>query len=103
MDAAAERRPGTARYVMRDAAYGTLLGAGLGATVGGLVALQSRDGENALMGAAIGGVSGFAIGALIGVLEGRLRGRRYDVAGALSMQPDVAGLRAVGPALVGRF
>jgi hypothetical protein len=103
LDASSERVLPPARYVMRDAAYGTLLGAALGATVGGLVALSSREGTDALFGASIGGLSGFALGAVIGVLEGRFRGRRYDVAGALSMQSDVVGRRALGPAIVGRF
>lgn len=103
LDASSDRQLPPGRYVMRDAAYGTLLGAALGATVGGLVALETHDGSDALFGASIGGLSGFALGAVIGVLEGRWRGRRYDVAGALSMQSDVAGRRALGPALVGRF
>ena len=99
-DAAAPARP--ARYVMRDAAYGTLLGSILGATVGGLVALSSRHGEDALLGGAIGGVSGFGLGALIGALEGQRR-PRHPLRAGLGTATDIRGRQAVGIALSSRF
>jgi hypothetical protein len=102
IDAAAERRPPPGRFVMRDAAYGTLLGAAFGAAVGGLVALESRRGSDALLGASIGSVSGLVFGGLIGVLEGRWR-RHNSVVLSMSAQRDARGQRVLGPGIAGRF
>lgn len=99
-DAAAPERP--ARYIMRDAAYGTLLGGVLGATVGGLVALNSHNGKDALLGAAIGGVSGLGLGGLVGVLEGQ-RKPRFALLPSLSASRDIRGERALGAGVYGRF
>jgi hypothetical protein len=103
LDAASDVRPAPGRFVMRDAAYGTLLGGIFGATVGGLVALGTHDAESVLVGASIGGISGFVLGGLVGVLEGRLRGRDRRVAAALQVAPDAAGQHVFAPSLVGRF
>jgi hypothetical protein len=102
IDAAAERRPRPARSIMRDAAYGTLLGAAFGATVGGLVALESRRGSDALLGASIGAISGIVVGALIGALEGRFR-RRENVVLSVGALRDARGQQVFSPSVAGRF
>jgi hypothetical protein len=102
-DAASDRRPPAARFVMRDSVYGTLLGAAFGGTVGGLVVLHSHDGRDAVVGTAIGAVSGCVLGALVGVLEGRWRRRDHPISGALQLSRDLGGRHVVGPSLAGRF
>jgi hypothetical protein len=99
LDATSERRP--LRFVMRDALYGTLLGAAFGACVGGLAALGSHDGRDALVGASIGGISGFALGGLTGVLEGQLRTR--SVAIGLGTTLDARAKQLPLASLHGRF
>ncbi len=101
LDAASDRRPAALRFVMRDAVYGTLLGGAFGATVGGLVALDSRDGRDALVGASIGAITGFVLGGLTGVLEGHLRARTVLV--GVGTTQDVRGKHALGASLSGRF
>jgi hypothetical protein len=91
------------RFVMRDAVYGTLLGGLLGVTIGGLVALSSENGQDALLGASIGAVSGFALGGLIGALEGQRKPLDRRWRAALNTTRDVSGKHALGLRLQGRF
>jgi hypothetical protein len=101
LDAASDRRPAALRFVMRDATYGALLGGAFGATVGGLVALDSRNGRDALLGASIGAISGCVLGGLTGVLEGHLRARTVLL--GVGTTQDVRGKHALGATLSGRF
>ena len=75
----------------------------IGVTVGGVLVLGFGDGNDALLGAAIGAVSGFALGGLVGILEGHRHPRDRSFQAGLSTQSDVAGRRDYGPSLSGRF
>lgn len=95
-----------ARYVMRDALYGTMLGGVLGFATGGLVAIDSGDAEDILVGGAIGSVAGVVIGSVVGAIEGQLRpsmrrGRGVTTTIVVSRGP--AGQRVAMPGLRGSF
>jgi hypothetical protein len=56
-------------YVMRDAGYGTLFGAAMGAVIGLLVWVDNGSSKSVLMGAAFGTLVGAGVGFAYGVIE----------------------------------
>jgi hypothetical protein len=68
--------PATGIYVLRDAGYGTLLGALSGAAVGALFVLDSGEPLDIFTGASIGSLAGCAVGVIFGVIEANAEGRR---------------------------
>jgi hypothetical protein len=56
-------------YLIRDAGYGVLLGATMGAVIGVLLWVDDGTSKDVLMGAAWGGVIGAGAGLLYGVIE----------------------------------
>ena len=86
---------GMGAIVMRDAWYGTLLGATAGVIAGSISWMGGEDSEHVLTGAAWGAVIGAPVGVLIGIIEGnafenRLQERRRERRGVnirVSLQP----------------
>jgi hypothetical protein len=68
--------PATGLYVLRDAGYGTLLGALSGAAVGALFVLDSGDPLDIFTGAAIGSLVGCGVGVVFGLIEANAEKRR---------------------------
>jgi hypothetical protein len=61
--------PATGLYVLRDAGYGTLLGALSGAAVGALFVLDSGEPLDIFTGASIGSLVGCGVGVVFGLIE----------------------------------
>jgi hypothetical protein len=99
-------------YVLRDAGYGTLLGALMGAVTGSLLWVANGTSKDVLKGAAFGTLFGAAAGIGYGVLEGKHGTSLHPVeAGyglgkqwrfSLSPAPAASGL-GLAAQLVGRF
>jgi hypothetical protein len=97
--------------VLRDADYGSLLGAFAGAAVGALVWINDGRPKNVLTGAAIGALIGAGVGAIFGVIEGAAAQRRHRrqanaQAGlhlSLGALPSATGVPGLGPVLLGHF
>jgi hypothetical protein len=68
--------PATGLYVLRDAGYGTLLGALSGAAVGALFVLDSGEPLDIFTGASIGSLVGCGVGVVFGIIEARAEARR---------------------------
>jgi hypothetical protein len=108
LDASMGKRS-AARYVMRDMLYGTGLGALFGSVVGGLVALDSDDAEDVLVGGSIGAISGALLGVVTGVVEGQWRkphghdAAKTRISAVLGLSRDRAGQHLLLPGVAGRF
>jgi hypothetical protein len=63
-------------YVLRDAGYGTLLGALSGAAVGALFVLDSGEPLDIFTGASIGSLVGCGVGVVFGVIDANAEARR---------------------------
>lgn len=68
-------RMGMGATVLRDTWYGTLLGVTIGAIVGGVLIMDSGDGEDLLGGMAWGAVIGAPVGLGVGFIEAGMRGQ----------------------------
>lgn len=66
---------GMGATVLRDTWYGTLLGITVGAIVGGVLVMDSGDGEDILAGMAWGAVIGAPVGIGVGFIEAGMRGQ----------------------------
>lgn len=66
---------GMGATVLRDTWYGTLLGITVGAIVGGVLLMDSGDGEDILKAMAWGAVIGAPVGIGVGFLEAGMRGQ----------------------------
>jgi len=105
---AAQDKPGRARYVVRDMAYGEGFGAVVGLIAGGLTALSTKKGEHVLLGASIGVLSGAVLGAVFGVIEGGHASSQASAGSnhlALSVLPvvEAGGKLAYLPGLSGQY
>jgi hypothetical protein len=97
--------------IMRDAEYGSLLGAFAGAAVGALVWIDDGRSKDVLSGAAIGTLIGAGVGVVFGVIEGSAAARHsraqkragLDLHLSLGAVPSARGWPGVGPSLLGRF
>lgn len=68
-------RMGMGATVLRDTWYGTLLGITVGAIVGGVLVMDSGEGEDILQAMAWGAVIGAPVGIGVGFLEAGMRGQ----------------------------
>jgi hypothetical protein len=68
--------PATGLYVLRDAGYGTLLGALSGAAVGALFVIDSGEPLDIFTGASIGSLVGCGVGVIFGVIDANAEARR---------------------------
>lgn len=65
-----------ANIALKDTICAGALGMLVGAIVGGLVAIESRDAEHVALGAAIGTLSGVGTGLVVGVVRGHYQAKR---------------------------
>jgi Na+/proline symporter len=77
-------------YVLRDAGYGTWIGAAVGALVGALLWVDDGKPRDLLQGAAYGSLFGAVAGVAYGIIEGKNASpptRRYDNDWRFSVSP----------------
>lgn len=101
-----ERAVPVGYYVLRDANYGTWIGAAMGAIVGMLLWVDDGHPRDVVRGAAYGTLFGAVAGIAFGIIEGKSatpeRGYRYDYDWSFSVAPTDS-VRSPGvAAVVGR-